>query len=325
MRIFGRINKAFKIPFVICLALACTVLISSCTAEKRENNRLSVVTTLFPQYDFARAIGGDRVTVTKLLPWGSESHTYDPSIRDITEVSRADVFLFTGTELERWTSSIAEAAKESDCRIVDLSKNITLIKGTDNHEHLQDEDNYIDHSHAEDFDVHIWTSPKNALVMAREILGVFCELDAENSEYYTENADKLFAQLTELDHLYTSLSEKYNGDTLYFGGRFAFLYLFNEYGFSYRSPYQGCGEEAEPSIRTITEICNGIKNDGVKYVFYEEMSEGKIAKSIAEETGAKLLLLHSCHNLTYDEADAGKDYVSVMTDNYKALSLALGQ
>ena len=132
-------------------------------------------------------------------------------------------------------------------------------------------------------------------------------------------------ELSRLSEQYSDLSEKYDGRTIYFGGRFAFLYLFDEYGFCWRSPYHGCGEESEPSIRTIAEMCADIKTDNVQYVFYEEMSEGKIAKSIAGETGAEAVMLHSCHNLTYDEAMSGKTYVSLMTENLEVLRMATGQ
>ncbi len=308
------------ITFIMAVALG--AMLCACGENNTNNNeKLKVTATLFPQYDFARIIGGERVQVTKLIPFGSESHTYDPSIKDITAVSGADMFIYTGEDMERWASSIIESAGHEDMLVLDLSENIELLCGTDDTDHTHGDDN----GHAHDYDAHIWTNPKNAMIMADSILEAFCKEDAENADYYRENAAALKAELLLLDEQLLALSERYDGRTLYFGGRFAFLYMFDEYGFSYRSPYKGCGEESEPGIKAISEIVSEMKNDGTKYIFFEEMSEGKIAKSIAEETGAEMLILHSCHNLSASEAKNGQTYISLMKSNIENLELALGE
>ena len=121
------------------------------------------------------------------------------------------------------------------------------------------------------------------------------------------------------------MAAEYDGTTFYFGGKFAFLYMFSEYGFNYSSPYHGCSDEAEPSIKTISDICTHIKNDGTEYIFTGEMSQNKVAKSIADETDTDLLVLHSCHNLSKDEATRGESYVSVMNKNIDNMELALAK
>jgi zinc transport system substrate-binding protein len=314
-----RIIQKFTVTAVL---LAFLPVLCSCGVERAEDDKLSVVTTLFPQYDFAQTIGGNRANVTMLLPFGSESHTYDPSIKDITTVSGADMFVYTGESLERWASELVENTIDSGCVVLDLSKNITLLDGVGekNHDHAVGE-----HDHTHDFDGHIWTNPENAIVMAENIRDAYISLDPEGKDYYTENAVRLTEQLHNLSEKLEKLSENYDGRTVYFGGRFAFLYMFDACGFNYKSPYHGCGEESEPSIRVIAEISEAMKKDGAKYIFKEEMSEGKIASALASETGATVLIMHSCHNLSLDEARAGENYISLMNKNIENLERVLSE
>lgn len=307
---------------IIAVLFAVLLTLCSCGVAHKDDGKLSVVTTLFPQYDFAQAIGGNRANVTMLLPFGSESHTYDPSIKDITIVSNADMFVYTGESLERWAAELVENTVDSGCSVIDLSKNITLLEGVaeDDHDH---ESHESEHTH--DFDGHIWTNPENAIVMAENIRDAYISLDPEGKDYYTANAERLTEQLHNLSEKLEKLSDNYDGRTVYFGGRFAFLYMFDACGFNYKSPYHGCGEESEPSIRVIAEISEAMKKDGAKYIFKEEMSEGKIASALAFETGATVLVMHSCHNLSLDEAKAGENYISLMNKNIENLERVLSE
>ncbi len=311
--------KAMKLS-VLSLLL---ILLCSCGAnrENAQNGKLRVVTTLFPQYDFASTVGGERAQVTKLLPWGAESHTYDPSVGDIAKIADADIFVYTGKNMESWAANILDGTDNDSMLIVDLSENLTLLETGAEHNNESSTENEGEHVH--DYDSHIWTNPENALVMVDNILAAFCEKDSENAQYYKSNADTLKKEISALSASLENLSESYDGRTLWFGGRFAFLYMFEEYGFNYKSPYIGCGEHSEPGIKTVTEIISQMKKDGVRYIFFEEMSDAKIAKSIAAETGAELLLLHSCHNLSKDEAKAGMTYISLMQQNIQNLKKAI--
>lgn len=312
--------KFMRKILTITVLLFSVFTVFSC-AEKNTvyDDKLKVVTTIFPQYDFAGKIGGEKVEVIKLLPDGSESHTYEPSIKDMTQVTNSDLFIFTGKEMEAWAFELVENSDIGKLQVLDLSQGITLLEGIDDTENHSEA--YKEHFH--DYDAHIWTSPENAIKMADNICNTLCGIDPENSNYYKNNADVLKAELENLSEQMSEISKNYDGKTLYFGGRFAFRYLFEEYGLKFRCVYSGCGEETEPSIRTISEMISEMKKSGAKYIFYEEMSQGKIAKSIADETGASLLLLHSCHNLSADESEAGEDYISIMKQNIKNLKTAL--
>lgn len=318
MRITTAIRKTLPV-----LLLSVLALLSSCTAARGENEKIEVVATLFPQYDLARTIGGDLAEVTMLLPYGSESHTYDPSIRDVTLVAASDIFIYTGAQLEKWAVTLSENAAEEGCLVLDVSNGITLLEGVDENTDDHAEGSAHNDSHSHDYDGHIWTDPDNAIIMANSICDAYVSLDPDNADYYKENTSELTEQLKALSDELCELSREYDGRTIYFGGRFAFRYMFDRCGFNYRSPYRGCAEDSEPSIRAITEIAEEMKRDGAGYIFREEMSEGKIALGLAEETGAELITLHSCHNLSADEAKAGETYVSIMERNLDSLRKVL--
>ncbi len=309
-------KKIISLIFAIILS----AVFFSCADTDKGDSKLKIVTTIFPQYDLTLQITGGKADVTMLLPYGSDIHTYEPSVKDMTNVSSCDIFIYTGNETEPWAAKLLEDSDADEKTVLDLSENITLLEGDvhDSHEHHEG-----DHTH--DYDPHFWTSPKNAGIMVDEILSALCTVDEKNSEYYLKNAAELKVQLAKLDEDLSDISETYDGTSFYFGGKFAFLYMFSDYGFNYKSPYQGCSDESEPSIKTITDICEAIKKDGVKYIFTEEMSENKVAKSIAEETGTELLVLHSCHNLSKDEAKAGETYVTIMQKNISNLRKALNE
>ena len=314
----------FKRAAALFLAILFMLPVMTGCDERAENEKIKIVTTIFPQYDMVRIIGGDAVEAVKLLPWGSESHTYDPSIRDISVISDADVFIYNGNDAENWATELVEVAREEGCEILDLSSGVELLgKIETDASHAHTDGDGHNHGHVGDYDAHIWTNPENAIKISELICSVLCTRFPEKSEYFTANMQEYVTSLKALCGEYEKLSESYDGRTLYFGGRFAFLYLFDRYGFNYKSPYQGCGEESEPGIKTISDMCAEMKENGVRYIFREEMSDGKIAKSIAEETGAETVVLHSCHNLSLDEVNAGESYLSIMEKNLDALKKAM--
>ena len=293
---------------LICLPLCC------CTDVTRNNNgKINVVASLFPQYDFARVIAGDKADVSLLLPYGTDSHSFDPSMKDINLISSADLFIYTGTNMEPWTESFVGNVPK-DCVILDVSKNVETFSETHS-------DHNDTHSNV---DPHIWTNPKNAQLIALSIATELSNVDPDNADYYMEN---LTRYILELDYLDTNIKEAINNSNnnkLYFGGKFAFLYFVEQYGLDYMSLYDSCSESAEPSAKKLNDMLYEMKNNGAKVIFFPELSEPKAAKSVAETVGAKPLLLHSCHNISADEAKEGKTYISIMYENLENLKEALG-
>lgn len=291
---------------------------------KKDDSKVQVVATIFPNYDFARKIGGDKANVILLLSSGVESHTYEPSPKDMIRIEESDIFIYTGNEFEAWAKNILDSVT-SDIEVVDTSKNITLIDKEEfeeqnlNSEIIDEEEHEMGHNDESSFDSHIWLNPKNAIIMIDDCLEAFCKVDPANSDYYRQNAEIYKSEILNLDKKIESLVSSSKRNELAFAGEFAYTYFIDRYDLKFISVYNNCGEGQDPSIAKIKSVIDYINNHKLPVVFYEELSEGTVAKMIDSETEAKSLVFYSLHN-----ADTEKDsYVSLMEENYKVLEEAL--
>lgn len=319
------ISKVNKIS--MCIVIMVLMIINIIPINIHAEDKISITTTLFPQYDFAKAIAGDKADVTMILPLGSESHNYEPSPSDIIAIDNSDMFIYTGDYMEGWVSDIVNNL--NDTMIVDVSKNITLDKTEDEHDHDEDDDHdheneeEHEHSHSHEYDPHIWTSPKNAMTIVDNITNALCELDSYNAEYYKSNAEDYKHQLEHLDEEFRETVQNGNTNKIFFGGKFALYYLAKEYGLEYTSAYDSCSDETEPSAKAVAEIITQMKEQNISVIFYEELTNPKVANTIAEETGATPLLFHSCHNVSVEEFNNDVTYLSLMEQNVQNLKVAL--
>ena len=172
-------------------------------------------------------------------------------------------------------------------------------------------------------DPHVWTSPVNAQAMVRQIAQALSEADPEGAPLYAGQAEGYCQQLAGLDGQLRTLAESAGRDEVVFAGRFAFRYLFHDYGLRYTAAYDSCAEESEPNARAVAEIVDKIRTEGLPAVYYEELTEPRVARAVSEETGAEMLLLHSCHNLSRQEMEAGETYLSLMGQNIENLAKGL--
>ncbi len=301
--------KKIAIFLIFCLLLSAVGCQPLSVSEKA--SALTIVTTLFPQYDFAKAIAGDSAHVKLLLPPGSESHSYEPTPADMIAINEADLFIYTGEMMEGWVTSLLDSLSGSP-EILNLSTSLNLSEGEQNV-----------HEHHHDIDPHIFTNPRYAAMMAQSIEEALCRLDASNAENYRMRGEALRGELLTLDQKFRELSASASRNKLIFGGRFAFLYFTEEYGFSYESAYDSCSSETEPAAADVARIVDIVRNEKIPVVFYEELSEPKTARLICEETGAKPLLLHSCHNVSKEELQSGATYLSIMAQNLEHLKEGL--
>ena len=317
---------AFISFFILIVVMVTIVAVFKTETTIKNPDKIQIVATLFPQYDFAKHIVGDKAEVKLLLNSGIETHNYEPTAKDmITILDDGDVFLYTGTMLEPWTESIIKNLEETDCDIVDISQNINLITIEDfeekhlNSEIINEEHGHEEHKHEEIYDEHIWLSPTNAIIMIDNILENICNIDSENADYYKENAEEYKKQILEIDNEYKNLVQTATRQEIAVGGEFAYSYLVEEYGINFVSVYNNCGEGEDPSIAKVKSVIDYINNHKIPVVYYEELSEGTVAKMIAEETEAEPLVLYSIHN-----GDTQKDtYVSLMEKNLENLRKGL--
>lgn len=282
-------------------------------ASKEEEGELTIITTLFPQYDFTKAIVGDKARVVLLIDPGTESHTYEPAPGDIMEINKADLFIYTGKYMEPWAEKIIGSIDRSKVTVLDVSKDITLAK---EEEHQEEE-------HHHEYDPHIWTSPINAITMVNNIVEGLKEIDPENSAYYHSNGEAYVKNLKGLHEEFKKVMEEGKRKEIIFGDRFALYYLAKEYDIECKAAIDSCAEDADPSPKVMTELVKEIKDKNIPVVYYAEMSNKKVAKTLCDETGAKMLLFHSCHNVTKEEFEEGVTYLQLMKQNLDNLRVGV--
>ena len=311
------------------LALVLAASLTACGHEPpQEDGRLRVVCTLFPYYDFVRQIGGDAVDVTLLVPAGRETHSFEPTPRDVIRISEADVFIYNGGESEQWVNDILDAAGENIPCVLSMMDAAELyeeeyaegMQGASGHGH----DDHDDHDHgAEDtdaaYDEHIWTSPVTAMTLCRVIADALCQADPAHAEGYRARLDDYLTELTALDGTFREIVAEGSRSLLVFGDRFPLLYFCREYGLDYRAAFHGCAGDTEPSLSTLKYLIDLVREQQIPVVYTIELSSRKVAEAIAETTGAQVRTFHSCQTVSRAEFDSGVTYLQLMEANADAL------
>lgn len=318
---------------LLILALGVTGCAPNTAAKNADNpGKISIVTTIFPVYDFARAVAGDQAELTMLVKPAAEVHSYDPSPADIIKIQDADVFIYIGGENDAWVSTILDSmdtSNKSIIRLMDAVKPVAeeTVEGMEAEEEpVTAESTPKESEPAEEeieYDEHIWTSPKNAILMVDEIAAALAEVDAQNAATYTNNAAEYNAQIQTVDDEIAGIVAASPNKLLVFGDRFPFRYLVDEFGLEYKAAFPGCSTDTEASAGTLAYLMNTIQERNIKYVYYLELSNQNIARAISEQTGAQQLQLHSAHNVTKDDFEAGVTYVSIMQQNAENLRKGL--
>ena len=313
-------RKRIKILSVLMCA-AMLFAFASCgtdkPTEKEKSEKINVVCTLFPQYDFVREIAGERADITLLLTPGTDSHSYDPSPVDMVKINECDLFVYTGELMESWAANIISSLSES-VSVLSLPTPAKL----ENHSQIYSDHTEEDHDHS--VDPHIWTSPVNAMDIVEKITDRFCEIDAENAPYYKANEEAYLKELSALDGEIRAIVNAAENKTIVMCDRFAMLYFCEEYGLDYIAAFDSCTSNTEPSPAVIVKITNEVEQKNIPAVFCAELSNRKVAEAVAERTGVQVLELHSCHNLSADDFNAGENYISLMKRNAENLKTALG-
>lgn len=289
----------------VLLAMITAFSLCACGAEK-EMDKLLIVTTLFPQYDFARQIAGDKAEVRLLLTPGSESHSYEPTAADIASIQQADLFIYNGGESEVWVNEILDSygIKDNSLRLMDF---VSPLKD-------EDEDEY---------DEHIFTSLKNSCLLLDGIRDRLCEIDSSNSETYKKNGADYRDKLEKLDADFEKMVGSAKRKTVIVGDRNPFRYLAEDYGLDFHAAFSGCSSESEASPAVLSQLISLVGEDSVPIVFHIEFSGEKVAKKIADATGTKTALLHSCHNVSKEDMENNITYLDLQQQNFNILSEAL--
>lgn len=307
---------------IICLCII--ILLCGCAAPEsmhgEEDGKISIVTTIFPLYDFARNIAGNKANVTMLVTFGAEVHSYEPTPRDIIKIIDSDLFINLGSSVDEWTKKITEASDGKRLNTLSAMEAVD-IKNEETVDGMESEHGHSEHS-AEP-DEHIWTSPKNAGLIAEKICEELEKIDPENENYYRDNAKSYIHELNEIDSEIRTIVENSKRKTIVFADRFPMRYFADEYGLKYFAAFPGCSSESEPSASTISFLIGKVNDEHIPVVFFTETSDGKVADTICEASKAIKLQFHSCHNITKRQFDDGVTYIGLMKQNLKALQTAL--
>lgn len=296
-----------NIKKITALLLAALVL-CSCAQKTEKTKKFSVVTTIFPQYDFARAIGGDTAEYTMLIKPGGEVHTYEPTPADIIKIKECDLFICVGGESESWLEKIIKSTEIPENKIIRLMDCV---------------DDKIKEEEHDEYDEHIWTSPVNARIMLKTIGFKMCELNDKDSMLYLENFKEYDKELETLDEDFKKIVDGAARKTIMVADRFPLRYLTEEYGLEYYSAFPGCSEESEPSPSKIAFLVDKLKEEKLPVVFKVDFSNGKIAETVTENTGAKILALNSCHTISAKDFENGMTYIDLMRENLNNIGEAL--
>ena len=326
-----KIRKFLGIISVFLFSVLCIV---GCGNNQNSSDKMRVVTTIFAPYDFARQITADKAEIDMLMSPGVDTHSYEPSPQDIIKINECDVFVYVGGENDEWVDDILETIENDDIKIIKLMDCVEkveeeIVEGMehDHDEHCEethDHDEHCEETHEhESWDEHVWTSPINAIKICDEMTKIFSEVDPSNAEVYKENLEKYTAELTKLDEAFKEVVNNAERNVMVFGDRFPIRYFTEEYGIEYYAAFPGCSSDTEASASTLAFLIDKVKRENISVIFKIELSNGNIAETISEATGADILTFYACHNLTKEEFENGKTYVDYMWENVNSLEKAL--
>lgn len=314
------IKRILCVMMTVMLITVCFCSCSSTENTDKKSGKLSIVTTIFPPYDFARQVAGDKAELTMLLKPGTESHNYDPTPQDIIKIQNADVFIYVGGESDKWVEDMLASASKKPKKIIVMMDCVDKLE-EEIVEGMQAEEE--EHGDEVEYDEHVWTSPKNAIKISKKICEELKVLDKDNEEFYEKNTNEYSKQLSSLSNDFDNITKNGKRNTMIFGDRFPFKYFADEYHLKYYAAFPGCSSETEPSAATVAFLIDKVKEEKIPVVFTIEFSSGKIADTICESTGAKKLMMHSCHNITQEQFESGITYIELMRNNETVLKEAL--
>lgn len=319
-----------KKTIVLLLTIIMTIsLLAGCKPSDSQavNADVKVVATIFPIYDWVREVAQDDVDINLdlLLDNGVDLHSYQPSAKDIMDISDCDLFIYVGGESDEWVDETLEQANNKDMIVLDLmdilgenAKKEELKEGMQGEEEEDKEE--------PEYDEHVWLSLKNAVNIVIEITDALCKVDPQHADAFQANADAYIAKLTALDAQYQETVDQAAVKTLLFGDRFPFRYLTDEYALDYYAAFSGCSAETEASFETITFLSNKVDELNLKAIMQIETSDGSVAKTIRDNTKNKdqmILTLDSMQSVTADRMSNGETYLSIMESNLEVLKKAL--
>ncbi|MGL5685339.1 MAG: metal ABC transporter substrate-binding protein [Vagococcus fluvialis] len=306
--------------------------ISACGKQEaeKEDGKLEIVTSFYPMYDFTKNVAKDKANVSMLIDGGVESHDYEPSAKDMAKIQNADVFVYNSNEMETWVETVLENIDTSKVKVIEASKGIELLKGSESHdeedhdEHADEEEHEghdHDHGHSHAFDPHVWLDPLLVKKEVRTISEALIEIDSKNKDYYEKNTTEYLSKLDKLNDDYVAAFEGAKSRK-FVTQHTAFSYLANQYGLE-QVAISGLSPDQEPTPKELKGIQDLVKKENINVIYTESSASEKIAKTIADATGAELAVLNPMESVSKKDRENGADYLSIMAENLEALKLSI--
>ena len=319
---------------ILCIIILSALLLGLAACGEAEpallrDGKPVIVTTLFPAYDFARQIAGERAEVILLVPPGAEAHSFEPTARDMIRIQESSLFFCNGGESEAWVEELLEDQQIETLRMLDCvdaleEETVEGMQAVPEHEHEEHDHEHEEHEEeGPEYDEHVWTSPVNAEKICVALCERLCQLDPEGADYYRANLARYCAELEALDAAFRQTVEQGQRRTLVFADRFPVRYFVEEYGLRYYAAFPGCADDTEPSARTVAFLIDKVRDEQIPAVFVIEFSNEKMADVICEDTGCGKLRFHSCHTVSAEDLENGVTYLDLMWENVAALKEAL--
>jgi len=324
-------KKLIFLIILIIVILSIIFLFNFNKKEKEFSEKINIITTLFPFYDFAQQIGGEKVMVSLLLPPGIDAHSFEPKPSDLVKINQADIFIYTGKFMEPWAENIINSLLNEKIAIIDASQDIKTLPVVAEHQYEHNHDTHSHHAHSHhahshhahgDIDPHIWLDFDLNQIIIDNILKNLIKINPENKNYYENNALIYKEKLKKLDQEYQLSLKNCKHQKIIYGGHYAFNYLVQKYNLEYISA-QGFSPNSEPSAKKLIEMIEAIKKENINYIFYEEINNPKFAETLARETNVQLLPLNPAHNIKKDDYLNKKSFIQIMEENLINLKIGL--
>lgn len=313
-------KRSIKIIIALIVTIVASLgMIAFLTHKNAEDKKFSIVTTNFPAYDFARAVAGDQAQIKMLLKPGVDMHGYEPSPEDIIDIENCSLFIYTGGESDEWVEGILENTRNiNTLRMMDAVKPVKeeIVEGMEPEEEGKEEVEY---------DEHVWTSLRNAQLIIDAIQNKLSEIYPDERASFAQNSANYKTRLADLDRKFQSIVDNSSRRTLVFGDRFPLRYFVDDYNLEYFAAFPGCSEQNEASSKTISYLVNKIKTEEIPVVLKIELTSDDIAQTIANETGAKVLVFSAAHNISAEDFENGRTYADIMKANLAVLEEALNE
>ena len=321
------------LALILAVTMAATIFGGCSSAPAKDEGKLNIVTTIFPECDWVSNItsGAEDVNITLLLENGADLHSYQPTAEDIVKISSCDVFIYVGGESDKWVDDALKGATNKEMTVINLLDILgTKAKEEETVEGMQAEheekDGKEEAEEEVELDEHVWLSLKNASMLCGKISDKLSEKDAKNKELYSKNTENYLKKLNELDARYKAVRDSAKYDTLIFADRFPFRYLIDDYNLKYYAAFSGCSAESEASFETVAFLAKKLDELKLPALMKIDGSDGKIANTVLQtsnQKNAQILELNSMQSVNKKDIEDGKTYLSIMESNLAVFTQAV--